>query len=125
CSFLDLFRTEESQTKVPYQARAPHQEIRDAADLLTRVNAAPGAVHLIVPELVPREYSDHAAALQAQFGKWTELHDKNQDWLREAGLAVALALPANHPVHPYDLAALLRGLWAEHYRMLREQAAST
>jgi hypothetical protein len=110
CSFLDLFRTDESQTKVPYQPRAPHQEIRDAADLLALVNAALGAAHLIVPELVPREYSDHAAAIQAQFGKWTELHDKNQDWLLEASLSVALALPAPHPVHPYDLAALLRGL---------------
>jgi hypothetical protein len=110
CSFLDLFRTDESQTKVPYQPRAPHQEIRDAADLLALVNAAPGAAHLIVPELVPREYADHTAAIQAQFGKWTELHDKNQNWFLEASLSVALALPAPHPVHPYDLAALLRGL---------------
>ena len=28
CSFLDLFRTDESQTKVPYQPRGTHQEIR-------------------------------------------------------------------------------------------------
>jgi hypothetical protein len=53
CSFLDLFRTDESQTKVPYQPRAHHQEIWDAADLLALVNATPGAAHLIVPELVP------------------------------------------------------------------------
>jgi hypothetical protein len=110
CIFLDLFRTDESQTKVPYQPRAPTQEIRDAAGLLALVSATPGAAHLIVPELVPREYSDHAAAIQAQFGNWTELHDRNQDWLREASRYVALALPAPHPVHPYDLAALLRGL---------------
>jgi hypothetical protein len=62
---------------------------------------------------VPREYSDHAGAIQAQFGKWTELHDRNQDWLLEAGLSVALPLPVPHPVHPYDLATLLRGL-ADH-----------
>jgi hypothetical protein len=110
CSFLDLFRTDESQTKVPYQPRAPHQEIRDAAALLALLNATPGAAHLILPELVPREYLDHAGAIQAQFGKWTELHDKNQDWLVEASLSVALALPAPHPVHPHGLAALLRGL---------------
>jgi hypothetical protein len=110
CSFLDLFRTDESHTKVPYQPRVPHQEIRDAADLLALVNATPEAVHLIVPELVPREYTDHAAAVQAQFGKWTEIHDNNQDWLLEASLSVALALPAPFPVHPHGLAALLRGL---------------
>jgi hypothetical protein len=110
CCFLDLFRTDDSQAKVPYQPRAPHEEIQDAADLLALVNAAPGAAHLIVPELVPREYSDHAAAIQAQFGKWTELHDRNQDWLQKAGQSVALALPAPHPVHPYDLAAMLRSL---------------
>jgi hypothetical protein len=110
CSFLDLFRTDESQTKVPYQPRVPHQEIRDAADLLALVNATPEAVHLIVPELVPREYTDHAAAIQAQFGKWTELHDKNQDWLLEASLSVTLALPAPFPVHPHGLAARLRQL---------------
>jgi hypothetical protein len=45
CSLLDLFRTDESQTKVPYQPRSPHQEIQDAADFLARVNAAPGVVH--------------------------------------------------------------------------------
>jgi hypothetical protein len=110
CVFLDLFRADESQTKVPYEPRAPHREIRDAADLLALVNATPEAAHLIVPELVPREYSDHATAVQAQFGKWTELHDKNQDWLREASLSVALTLPAPHSVHPYNLASLLRGL---------------
>jgi hypothetical protein len=53
---------------------------------------------------------DHATAIETQFGKWTELHDKNQDWLVEAGLSVALALPAPHLVHPHGLAALLRGL---------------
>jgi hypothetical protein len=31
CSLLDLFRTDESHTKVPYQPRAPHQEIWEAA----------------------------------------------------------------------------------------------
>jgi hypothetical protein len=110
CNFLDLFRTDESQTKMPAQPRAPHREIRVAADLLALVKAAPGAAHLIVAELVPREYSDHADAIEAQFGKWTELHDETQDWFREAGQSVALVLPAPHPVHPYGLAALLRSL---------------
>jgi hypothetical protein len=110
CTFLDLFRADESQTRIPYQPRAPHQEIRAAADLLALVNATPGAAHLIVPELVPREYTDHADAIQGQFRKWTELHDRNQDWLVEAGLSVALTLPTPHPVHPHDLAALLRRL---------------
>ena len=46
CSFLDLFRTDESQTKVPYQPRALHQEIQQAAGLLGLVNATPEAAHL-------------------------------------------------------------------------------
>ena len=110
CSFLDLFRPDETQTRSPFQPRAPHQEIRAGADLLDLATALPDAVHLIVPELVPREYADHANAIQTKFGEWTELHDRNQDWLVEASLCVALALPAPHMVHPHGLAARLRAL---------------
>jgi hypothetical protein len=110
CSFLDLFRPDETQTKVPFQPRVPYQEIRAAADLLDLVTAIPDAAHLIVPELIPREYADHANTIQTKFGEWTELHDRNQDWLVEASLWVALALPAPHMVHPHGLAARLRSL---------------
>jgi hypothetical protein len=110
CSFLDLFRPDESQNKVPFQPRVPHQEMRAAADLLALVSALPNAAHLIVPELIPREYADHASAIEAKFGEWTEFHDRNQDWLVGASLCVALALPAPHRVHPHGLAGRLRAL---------------
>lgn len=106
CSFLDLFRRDVKRS----QPRVPHLEIRAAADLLDLVNSPPIAVHLIVPELIPREYTDNADGVQKEFGGWTELHDQNQDWLVEASSCVALALPAPFEVHPQGLAALLRAL---------------
>src|SRR5262249_37232894 len=102
CNFLDLFRSDSAKPRVP------HEEIRAAADLLSLVTATPDSVHLLVPELVPREYTDHANSIQAKFSEWTELHDANQDWLVRACRSVALALPAPHPVHPHGIATLLR-----------------
>src|SRR5207302_10783235 len=72
CSFLDLFRADETATKLPFQPRVPHQEIRSAADLLDSVTVLPGAAHLIVPELIPREYMDHATTIQAKLEEWTK-----------------------------------------------------
>jgi hypothetical protein len=104
CNFLDIFRSD------PAKPRGPHQEIRTAADLLDLLTATPDAVHLVVPELIPREYTDHANPIQIKFGEWTELHDANQNWLVEASLSVALTLPMPYMVHPHGIAALLRGL---------------
>ena len=101
CSFLDLFRPDETQSGVSFKPRAPHQEIQTAAELLNLVRVLPNAAHLIVPELIPREYVDHADAIQTKFGKWTELHDQNQDWLFEASLCVAAALPMPYMVHSF------------------------
>lgn len=106
CSFVDLFRRDEKR----FQPRVPAQEIRAAADLLDLMTALPDAAHLIVPELIPREYADHADREEAIFGGWTAFHDQNQDWLVEASSCVALALPAPHLVHPLGLGARLRGL---------------
>ena len=98
CSFLDLFRADETPSKVPFQARVPQQEIWAASDLLELVTALPEAAHLIVPELIPPEYSDHANAIQTKFGEWTELHDRNQDWFVEASVCVRRhALAAHGP----------------------------
>jgi hypothetical protein len=105
CSFVDLFRRDGGR----FQPRVPTQEIR-AADLLDLVTTNPDAAHLIVPELIPREYADHADQEEATFAGWTAFHDQNQDWLVEASLCVALALPAPFPVHPVGLAARLRTL---------------
>src|SRR5207302_1619021 len=104
CNFLDIFRSD------PAKPRVPHQEIRAAADLLDLLTATPDAVHLLLPELIPREYTDHADPIQTKFGEWTELHDANQDWLVEACLSVALALPMPYMVFSHGIAALLRGL---------------
>jgi hypothetical protein len=104
CNFLDLFRSD------PMKPRVPHQEIRAAVDLLDLLNATPDAAHLVVPELIPREYTDNAGPIQTKFANWTELHDTNQDWLVEACVSVAVALPVPHRVHPHGIAALLRGL---------------
>lgn len=104
CNFLDIFRSD------PAKPRVPHQEIRAAADLLNLLTARPDAVHLLVPELIPREYTDHANPIQTKFGEWTELHDAKQDWLVESCLSVALALPVPARVHPHGIAARLRSL---------------
>jgi len=104
CSFLDLFRADERQP------RADYREIRDAAALLLLASKTPEAVHLIVPELVPREFADHADAIQTQFGKWTVIQDENQQWLFEVSAHVAVPAPKNQPIHPLDLAARLRTL---------------
>ena len=56
CSFLDLFRRDEKRS----QPRVVAQEIRTAAELLELLTRFPGAAHLLVPELIPQEYNDHA-----------------------------------------------------------------
>jgi hypothetical protein len=106
CTFLDLFRRDEKR----FQPRVPSQEIQAAADLVDLVTSRPDTVHLLVPELIPREYADHADREEATFRGWTAFHDENQDWLYETSLCVALALPAPLSVLPFGLAARLRTL---------------
>lgn len=102
CIFLDLFRSDRAGP------RAPHLEIQAAANLLGL--AAADAAHLVVLELVPREYHDNAATVSAGFENWAELHDTNQEWLVEAGREVSLTLPPPRLVRPLGIGALLRGL---------------
>jgi len=40
--------------------------------------------HLVVPELVPGEFADHASRIEREFDGWLGFHDENQDWLAEA-----------------------------------------
>jgi hypothetical protein len=56
CCFIDLFRRDEKR----FQPRVPASEIRAAVDLLNLMTTPPAAAHLIVPELIPRVYADHA-----------------------------------------------------------------
>jgi hypothetical protein len=106
CSFLDLFRRDEKRS----QPRVGTQEIRAAADLLELLTNYPGAAHLLVPELIPREYADHADKEEKSFRGWTGFHDENQGWIVEASACVALTIPAPQLVQPLDLAAKLRAL---------------
>ena len=106
CSFLDLFRRD-----IPrQQPRVSSGEINAAAEILQLVTARPEAAHLVVPELVPGEYADHAKRIEDEFEDWFRFHDENQDWLAEAPLWIGLALPAPLPVHPFGIQASCRKL---------------
>ena len=59
CNFLDLFRRDTTRQ----QPRVPAEEIRIASEHLQLVTARPDAVHLVVPELVPGEFADHASRI--------------------------------------------------------------
>jgi hypothetical protein len=105
CTFLDLFRRDDRK-----QPRVPADEIRTAAELLPLVTARPAAAHLIVPELIPGEFADHADRIEREFEDWLRLNDKNQNWLAEAALWVGVALPSSPAVHPLGLHVGLRKL---------------
>jgi len=106
CSLLDLFRHDGPQRR----PRVVHEEIRTAADLLQMVTSRLDAVHLVVPELVPGEFADHADKIEGEFLAWLKLQDKNQEWLTEAALAVGIVLPAARSVVPVGLHAAARTL---------------
>lgn len=98
CSFLDLFRRDDSK-----QPRVPPGEIQSATEFLRLLMTQPQAGRLIVPELVPGEYADHANRIQNVFESWLRFHDQNQNWLFEAGAWLNLALPTPVAVHQFDV----------------------
>lgn len=106
CNFLDLFRRDTT----PSKPRVPAEEIRIASVLLEKVSSHPGTVHLVVPELVPGEFRDHAARIEKEFDDWLEAHDNNRVWLAEAAQWVGAALPSPQKVYPFGLHAELRKL---------------
>jgi hypothetical protein len=106
CCFLDLFRRDSTRA----QPRVAADEILMAANLLLKVTAAPGVVHLVVPELVPGEFADHASRIEQEFEGWFSFHDKNQNWLAAVGPAVGAALPSPVAVTPLGLHARFRKL---------------
>lgn len=106
CNFIDLFRRDSTRQ----QPRVPPEEIRTAAELLRLVIARPDAVHLIVPELVPGEFSDHADRIEAEFQGWFAFHDANQEWLAQAAPWVGTIVPGRLPVDPLGLHAAFRKL---------------
>ncbi len=106
CSFLDLFRRDAPRQ----QPRVPPAEIQAAAELLQLLMVRPDAAHLIVPELVPGEFADHADRIEVEFEEWFRLHDQNQDWLAEATTWLGLALPTPLAVQPFGIQASCRRL---------------
>ncbi len=106
CNFLDLFRRDST----PSQPRVPADEIRIASELRQTATVPPGAVHLVVPELVPREFADHADRIESEFEHWLEGQDQNQAWLAAAAPLVGITLPKPSAVQPRGLHAGLRRL---------------
>lgn len=70
----------------------------------------PPALHLLVPELVPREFADHADNVQKDFARWTQRHDTNQLWLVETSTQVGQPVLPHNPMAFQNLATALRGL---------------
>lgn len=106
CNLLDLFRCD----TVGQKPRVPAEEIRIASELLGFAIAQPAAAHLVVPELVPGEFADHADRIEGEFDEWLRSHDRNQDWLTEAAPSAGTPLPTPLAVHPFGLHAGFRRL---------------
>ncbi len=104
CSLLDLFRP------AGQKPRVPAGEIRSAAEILRLVIGQPDAAHLVVPELVPGEYADHADRIEKEFKGWFRIHDENQEWLAEAALWIGHQLPAPQAIQQFCIQAGCRRL---------------
>ncbi len=107
CNFLDLFRHEAGSNKPP---RVPVPEIREAVNLLRLLVARPDSVHLIVPELVPGEYHEHADRIQTEFEDRLELRDKYELWLDQTANLIGVPNRRSQNGHLAGFAAILRGL---------------
>ena len=59
----------------------PPEEIRVASKLVQMPTTGPDSIHLVVPELVPREFSENADKIEKEFEGLIRLHDENQGWL--------------------------------------------
>jgi hypothetical protein len=106
CNVLDLFRRD----TVRHQPRVPPEEIRFASEVLRGAIDRPPTVHLVVPELVPGEFADHADRIEREFDKWLGGHDENQKWLTEAAPWVGTTLPSPLVVRPFGLHTQFRRL---------------
>jgi hypothetical protein len=65
CSLIDLFRVGEKR-----RLKAPPDEIGAVVRLLQQLATRPEVPHLIVPELIPKEFTDNADKEQAAFRSW-------------------------------------------------------
>jgi hypothetical protein len=105
CNFLDLFRC-----APPSRPRVLADEIQIASKLLKAVTDRPGAVHLVVPELMPGKFADNADQIECEFEKWLGIHDQNQTWLAAVAPQVGIAPPIPSNVQSLGLHAALRRL---------------
>ena len=106
CNFLDLFRRD-PQNRVP---KSESGDLEVVASLLRFVAAPSGRLHLVVPELVPGEFTDHADRIEVDFDRWFRSQDSNAEWLSGAASVVGVPLPLPDPVHPLAIAAGCRKL---------------
>jgi hypothetical protein len=106
CTLLDLFRRDPTHKK----PRVPPEEIQAVHELLRSVTTQTKAIHLIVPELVPGEYADHANKIEQEFDSWLSFLDDNQVWLADAALLVGVALAGPSLVQPLGFGAKFRKL---------------
>jgi hypothetical protein len=105
CSLLDLFRQEKFD-----RPKVPADEIRAVAEFLSVFPTVPNTAHLVVPELVPREFADHAGRIEKEYQKWLNLHDENQLWLAESANWLGFLAPAPSNVSPLGISSLCRRL---------------
>ena len=106
CTLLDLFRRDDKER----QPRVPVEEVEAAADLLQLADAGPGLVHLVVPELVPGEFIDHADRIAGVLESWVRSVDDSQEWLGRVAALVGLTPAAVVCLHDLGVHARLRTL---------------
>lgn len=106
CNLLDLFRRDEKQQR----PRVGPTELQAAVDLVQLLASRPHEAHLIVPELVPREYADHANEIEQGLKRWVEFHDRNQEWLADAAALFAVPLLPSALVQTFGIHSRCRQL---------------
>jgi hypothetical protein len=109
CSLLDLFRLNTED----YQPRVPPDEIAAVAGFLQQLAVRSSVVHLVVPELIPREFTDHADQVEKEFQSWFKDHDANQHWLANSSRWIGFSAPTPLDVSPLGIPSRCRKLAEE------------
>lgn len=104
CNFQDLIRVRVNE-RVP---TADPAEVRVAVELPTLVAAR--QVHIVLPELVPGEWADHADARERELATWVRSVDRGFEWLQAVGAAVGNPHPAVPPAAQLNIAGSLRAV---------------
>lgn len=111
CNFIDLFRVQNDDEQKLRRPRVLVQEINAAIELLDFAKSLPRRVHVVVPELIPREYQENSDRIQKDFDNWMKSQDEFQQWLFEAAsFFPGGGLPVPTKIQPFGLAAKIRDL---------------